>query len=344
MNALFAVLFHGIGGLAAGSFYVPFRRVREWAWESYWLVNGVFAWLVMPWLVVLAVVPHWERLVQAAPANVLIACFGFGLLWGIGGLTFGMAMRYLGVSLGMAVALGFCAAFGTLVPMLQQGQFSQIVAKASGLATLGGVALCVIGIAMCGQAGMLKERELSPSQQRATVAEFHLGRGLMVAVVSGLLSACFAFGLAAGKPLAGLALAQGTPNLWQNSVALVFIMGGGFTTNLLWCTFLHIRNSTSGDYIDLAKPLANNYMFSALAGVIWYSQFMFYGFGSTFLGPYDFAGWSLHMAFIIVFSTLWGLRLGEWRGCGRRTLKRLAAGLALVVLSTMVIGLAAKLG
>lgn len=340
MNPIAGIFLHAVGGFAAGSFYIPFKKVRSWAWESYWLINGVVAWIIVPWIVAFLTVPGLLDVLKSAPLDRILYCYMFGILWGIGGLTFGLSMRYLGMSLGYAMALGYCAAFGTVMPPIYFGTFGALLASTSGLVTLAGVVVCLLGIAVCGKAGILKEREMTDEQKRATIAEFNFRKGLWVAFLCGIMSACFAFGIAAGKPIAEHAIARGTSPLFSNGPVFIYILLGGFTTNLIWCVMLNIRNKTGGDYISAkGASLAKNYFFSALAGIIWYFQFMFYGMGTTKMGAYDFSSWSIHMAFIIVFSNIWALWFREWKGSSARTIRVVVSGILVLVLSTWVVGL-----
>ena len=333
------VFLHALGGFAAGSFYIPFRKVRNWAWESYWIVNGLFSWIIMPWLIGFITVPQLLSLLGHTPVATVAWSYIFGVLWGIGGLTFGLSMRYLGMSLGYSIALGFCAAFGTIIPPIFSGTFSDLITNVSGLTILAGVVVCLVGIAICGWAGVSKEKELSTEQKRAIIKEFNFLKGLFVAIFAGVMSSCMAFGIAAGKPIANLAVEYGVRPLWQNSPVLVVVLAGGFTTNFIWCVILNVKNHSSKDYFTAGgTSLAGNYFFSALAGITWYLQFMFYGMGMTKMGKYDFSSWTLHMAFIIVFSNMWALLFREWKGCSRRTLTIVACGILLVVLSTVLIG------
>jgi L-rhamnose-H+ transport protein len=368
------VVYHWIGGLAAGSFYIPFRRVRGWSWETYWLVGGVFSWIVAPWVFASLLVPGFWDLLRQTPRSVLFWAYCFGLLWGVGGLTFGLTMRYLGIALGVAIALGYCAAFGTLVPPLFSGDMAGILTSVSGRVILIGVGVCLAGIAVSGLAGMSKERELSPAEKQATIAEFSFVKGILVATVAGVMSACFAYGLAAGKPIAAAARArlieQRSADVWQNLPVLVVVLLGGFTTNFIWCLILHARNRSGAQYLRpdndpesehsssanarergsvasaVVSParstrlarLANNYAFSALAGITWYLQFFFYSIGQTKMGPYDFSSWTLHMASIIIFSTLWGVALREWTNTSRRTHALIGVGLVVLIASTIIVG------
>jgi L-rhamnose-H+ transport protein len=361
------IFLHAVGGLAAGSFYIPYKRVRGWAWESYWLIGGVFAWIIMPSLIAWLTVPDPWGIIVATPARTLFWTYLFGVLWGIGGLTFGLSMRYLGMSLGMALALGFCAAFGTVIPPIFNGNFHALLADWSGILTLLGTAVCLGGIAVCGWAGMSKERELPEETKKATIEEFNFAKGVWVAVFAGVLSACMAFGIAAGEPIAervdqvmaeqaandqaelpatqvaagaeDSAAGKAPKNFWRTNPVYIVIFAGGFTTNFLWCVFLNLRNRTGGDYVRVRQtPMLRNYLFAAMAGTIWYFQFFFYGMGSTRMGQYDFSSWTIHMAFIIVFSNMWGLILREWLGTSKRTHYLIFAGISVLILSTLVVG------
>ncbi|MBI2425597.1 MAG: L-rhamnose/proton symporter RhaT [Candidatus Hydrogenedentes bacterium] len=338
-NPALGVLLHAIGGLAAASFYIPYKRVRHWQWESYWLVGGIFSWLIAPLLGVALITPAGFGALQDAPVRALIGTYVFGVLWGIGGLTFGLSVRYLGLSLGYAVALGFCAAFGTIIPPLFLGAFAALIETGSGLTTLLGVAVCLGGIGVCGWAGIRRDREAGAQTSSDGAVTFNLLRGLWVAVFAGVMSACMAFAFAAGKPITEAALAAGVGPTFVNLPVLVVALGGGLTTNLIWCLYLNWRNKSFRDYTHAGDaPLLWNYLFSALAGGTWYLQFFFYGMATTRMGAYDFSSWTIHMAFIIAFSNVWGLLFGEWQGTRRQTIVIVSAGIVILVLSTVVVG------
>jgi L-rhamnose-H+ transport protein len=337
-NPLLGVALHALGGLMSATFYVPFRGVRRWSWETYWLVGGVFSWLLAPWVLALATVPDLTGVLYEAPRSSLLWCYLFGATWGVGGLCFGLTMRYLGLSLGNALALGFCAAFGTLMPPIFSGEIHSILADHAGHVVLLGIAVCLGGIFASGLAGVSKEREMTAGQKSATIKEFSFARGVVVAVLAGVLSASMSYGVAAGKPIAALAVQRGTAPLWQNTPVFVVILAGGLTTNFLWCVALHIRNRSATDYFDRSAPLLRNYLLSALAGSIWYLQFMFYGMGNTQMGRYEFSSWTLHMASIMTCGTLWGFALGEWSGSSRRTVSLVGLGLMILVAATVIVG------
>ncbi|MFN3404295.1 MAG: L-rhamnose/proton symporter RhaT [Cytophagaceae bacterium] len=336
---ILGIILHLIGGLAAGSFYIPYKKVRLWSWESYWIAGGVFSWIAAPWIVALLTVPNLFQILAGAEMSDILWTYFMGILWGVGGLTFGLTMRFLGVSLGMAIALGFCSVFGTLIPPIYDGSFFSFMKEISGITIFAGVVVCVLGIAVCGWAGISKEKEMPESMKKEAITEFNLFKGLAVAVFSGILSACMAFGFSAGKPIANLAMQYGTDPLWQNSPVLIVILAGGFTINFIWCLALNIKNNSLQNYYDRSTPLLKNYLFSAVAGIIWYLQFMFYGMGSSKMGKYDYASWTLHMAFIIIFSNLWGLYYKEWKGSSNKTMQLVRFGIMVVIFSTIIIGL-----
>src|SRR5450631_2853187 len=248
-NPIVGVVYHWLGGLASGSFYVLYKGVKRWAWETYWLAGGFFSWIVAPWILARFLTKDLFSVLHQAPPSAIFWAFFFGLLWGVGGLTFGLTMRYLGLSLGMAVVLGLCAAFGTLIPPIFRGEFmTQVVGTASGRIILLGIFVCLLGIAAAGLAGIYKERAMSPEQKRETIKEFDLKKGVGVAILSGVMSACFAYGLAARDPIKALTLKHVTPNLWQGLPVLVVVLIGGFTTNFIWCLVLNLRNHTGYQY------------------------------------------------------------------------------------------------
>lgn len=333
------VLLHAIGGFAAGTFYLPIRKIRGWSWESGWLVNGVSSWILAPALVATLAVPDLVGLLRSVPVSTLGWTYFFGVLWGVGGLTFGLSCRYLGLALGYALALGFCAFFGTLVPPVYEGRLGGLLATASGQVLLAGLGVCLAGIAVCGRAGVAKERDLAASRETAAEPEFRFVKGVLVALFAGVMSSCMSFAFRAGAPIADRAVAAGVPALWQNTPVLVVILLGGFTTNALWCVILNLKNHSAGDYVGRSEgPTAQNYVLATVAGVTWYLQFMFYGMGTTKMGAYDFSSWTLHMSFIIVFSNLWALRLGEWTEASPRTRRLLIAGIGVVLASTVLVG------
>jgi L-rhamnose-H+ transport protein len=352
-NPLLGVFLCWLGGVASASFYVPFRKVRGWSWETFWLVGGVMSWIIAPWLLAGLLTHDLLGVLQGVPPPVLLWTYFFGVLWGIGGLTFGLAVRYLGMSLGMALCMGNCAVFGTLIPPIFHHQFGQLLTQRSGIVTLAGIAVCAVGIVFAGMAGISKENELSAEAKQASVKEFNLKLGLALGVFAGVMSACFAFGLDAGNPIKAFAVASGSSALWQGLPVLVVVLAGGFTTNFIWCAILNARNRSYGEYMKIPEGAAaagkspsmiGNYFFSFLAGAIWYMQFFFYTMGESQMGRYKFSSWTLLMASIIIFSTLWGIALKEWHGVSRRTKVLVTLTLITLVGSTVIVGYGNYLG
>jgi L-rhamnose-H+ transport protein len=348
-NPLLGVVLHWIGGLSSASFYVPYKGVRRWSWEIFWLTGGVFSWLIGPWFFAALQTRDLLGVLGATPHSTLFWCYVFGLLWGLGGLTFGLTMRYLGLSLGMAVALGFTTAFGTMVPPIFAGEFTQkLLQPIGGRIVLAGILVTLIGIALVALAGRRKETELSPEEQKLSIGEFNYRKGLAVATFSGILSSCFAYGVAAGAPIRALGAEAGTGSLWQGLPVLCVVLAGGFTTNCLWCLALIIKNRSGGEWVGRSAgtaglpagplPLARNYLLCTVGGLLWYFQFFFYTMGESQMGRYGFSSWTLHMASIIIFATLWGFALKEWSSASHRTRRLVWAGIATLVGATIIIG------
>ncbi len=330
MGVLFGLSIIAVGSFCQSSSYVPIKKVREWSWESFWLVQGVFAWLVFPLLGAWLAVPAGSSLgdVFAADPVAALKAVGYGVLWGVGGLTFGLSMRYLGVALGQSISLGTCAAFGTLLPALFGGAN---LFRGPGLILLGGVALTLAGISVIGYAGSLRARNMSEEEKRAAVKDFALTKGLAVALLAGVMSACFNLGLEAGRPLQ----LDGMDPLFAALPATLAVTVGGFVTNAAYCLFQNARNKSFGDYARTSLR-ANNLLFCALAGGLWYSQFFGLAVGRSFFKPDSVVAafaWCILMALNVTFSNVWGMLLKEWRGVGRRTIAVLASGLALLIFS-----------
>ena len=376
-NPFLGVFFHWLGGLSSGSFYVPYRGVKKWSWETYWLVGGFFSWIICPWLLASTLTNDLPGVLKQQSLTTLWWTYFFGAMWGLGGLTFGLTMRYLGMSLGMGVALGYCAAFGALIPPIFPALFpkdavaetiGQIARSVSGQVTLVGVGVCLLGIGIAALAGWTKEMQMAEEQKRRVIKEFNFTKGILVATFSGVMSACFSYALTWGNPMNAASTMAGTPAFLVGLPRLCVVLAGGFTTNCIWCVLLNIKNQSGYQYFashvrpeharhgglsgneqcaaaaaapapaDLKIPVLPNILFCALAGTLWYFQFFFYSMGETQMGKYKFASWTLHMASIIIFSTMWGWILHEWKGASKKAHWLIAGGIATLILSTLVIG------
>ena len=352
MQAILGILFHSIGGFSSGTFYMPFKKVKGWAWESYWIIGGFFSWLIVPPLAAYLTVPDFVDIISAAAPSIKTVTYSMGLIWGIGGLTYGLGVRYLGMSLGNSITLGFCSAFGALVPSIYYNfypvagkvSFTDMLSNTGGRLVLFGVLICIIGIAFSGKAGMLKEADFATGHEDKD-KEFSLVKGLIIATISGILSSFFNFGIEAGKPMAdvaneawkGLNPDQGE-FLYQNNVTYVVLLWGGLTTNFIWCMYLNFKNKTFGDYINTKTPIAKNVTFSAIAGTMWFLQFFFYGMGESKLGN-GASSWILHMSTIILTANFWGFYLKEWSGVSKKTFNTFLLGIGLILASIVVVGI-----
>ena len=370
-NPLLGVVFHWLGGLSSGTFYVPYKGVRKWSWETFWLAGGMFSWLICPWVGALVLSKDLLAVLHETSSYTFWMTYLMGALWGLGGLTFGLTMRYLGMSLGMAVALGYCAASGTLVPPLVKGEFAaKLLQTHGGNICFLGVIICLVGIVIGGVAGVRKERDMGNDGKSSAITEFSLMKGLAIATFSGVMSSCFSYGFQFGDPITKISASHGTGPLWVGLPVILVILLGGLTTNFIWCVLLNIKNRTGYQYLathvreehahhgghgssehapaqasaatatpaDLKIPVLGNWFFCALAGTFWYFQFFFYQMGESQMGNYKFSSWTLHMASIIIFSTLWGIFFKEWRGAKVLTKFLVVVMLLFLVGSTCIIG------
>lgn len=346
MQILLGIIYHFIGGFASGSFYMPFKNVKKWHWESFWIVGGLFSWLIVPPIAASLTLPGFSEIIRQTPGSIIFYTMLFGVLWGFGGLTYGLGVRYLGMSLGNSVVLGFCSAFGSLLPAIYYYFFpapgkttiADLFTTGWGIIVLLGIIVCLLGIYICGRAGMLKEKELPDEQKKSSVSEFNLTKGLVVAIFSGIMSACFNFGIEAGKPMALTAIAKNMNPLFQNNVTYVVLLWGGLLTNFVWCMILNTKNKSFRDYTDSSTPLTKNYLWSALAGTTWFLQFFFYGMGESKLGN-GASSWILHMAFIILVANIWGITLKEWKGVSAKTNRTFYLGIATIIASVLLVGI-----
>ena len=334
MDVLLGLLIIAIGSFGQSSSYVPIKKIKSWEWENFWLVQGIFAWLVFPLLGALLAVPEGGSLFSLLSSGGALTAIIYGILWGVGGLTFGLSMRYLGVALGQSISLGTCAAFGTLFPALMGGTD---LFHGEGLILLLGVCITLAGIAIIGYSGSLRSKSMSEEEKKAAVKDFALTKGLLVALLAGVMSACFALGLDAGSPIKEAALSANVNPLYAGLPVILLVTFGGFLTNAAYCIWQNIKNGTTKDYFKVSPSLfVNNLLFCMLAGILWYSQFFGLEMGKSFFTEnavlMAFA-WSILMSLNVVFSNLWGIILREWAGADRKTLVALGIGLLILIFS-----------
>ncbi|PPL04734.1 L-rhamnose/proton symporter RhaT [Parapedobacter indicus] len=339
MEQLIGIIYHSIGGFSSASFYVPYSKVQKWAWGTYWIVLGFIAWMVMPTIGGMLTTDDPFAILGAVTLNSKLWTYGYGFLWGFGGLLSGLGLRYLGLSLGQSVSLGVSAIVGTLVPAIMGGKFHLLFTTYSGSIILLGFLICIVGIALCGYAGILKDRKLTTDQKQASVKEFSAFKGFAMAIAGGIFSACMALAIHAGSSIAEAAASFGTANVFVNIPIFILALAGGFSSNLIYNVISSVKNRTYGDYVmNPRSTLFRNYFLALLSGIMWYCQFFFYGMGATKMGDYEFASWSIHMSSIIIFSNLWGLYLKEWKLVDKKTFICLWIGILLLITSVLVIG------
>jgi L-rhamnose-H+ transport protein len=337
MNILFGLIIIAVGSMGQSSSYVPINKIKEWSWENFWLTQGVFAWIVFPFLGALIAMPLSDMLgVYSANSTASLQAIGYGALWGIGGLTFGLSMRFLGIALGQSVALGTTAALGTIFPVLLAGDLF----SPKGLILLLAVAVTLIGIALVGYAGSLRSKNMTEEERRKAIKDFALKKGLLIALLSGVMSACFNLGLNAGIPIREAAVAGGASDLFAQNPVTLLVTLGGFITNMIYCLYMNHKNKTGGEIFRSSKSVfTNNILFCSLAGLLWYSQFFGLGMGQSFFEPNSVMmafSWSILMSLNVVFSNVWGIILKEWKGSGRKAVTYLAMGMAILILSLII--------
>lgn len=338
MNTVIGLLIIAIGSMGQSSSYVPINKIKDWSWENFWLVQGVFAWLVFPVLGAF-LANSFSELIQIYGSNssAVFQSMGYGALWGIGGLTFGLSMRYLGIALGQSVALGTCAAFGTLIPAVLAGDD---LLSPKGLVLVLAVAVTLVGIVLVGYAGSLRSKNMSEEERKKAIKDFALKKGLLIALLSGVMSACFSLGLSAGIPIKEASIAIGAKELFAQNPVTLLVTVGGFMMNLAYCLYMHKKNKTGSEIKRSSKAvLTNNILFCALAGLLWYSQFFGLGMGQSFFEPDSVMmafSWSILMSLNVVFSNVWGIILKEWSGAGKKAVVFLAMGMAILIFSLII--------
>ncbi len=338
MSVVAGIGWHLVGAASAAAFYAPYKKVQGWSWELMWSIGGLFSWVLMPWIVTSMLVPDLGEFYSHIPMSTFAMLMFCGALWGIGNITYGLTMRYLGLSMGIGIAIGLNLAVGTLLPPIIKGKFGELLASSGSTLTLAGIAVALVGIAIVTYAGNEKEKAMGEKAE-----EFNLKKGVTLAVICGIFSAGFAFGLEAAGPIREQSEAIGINYLYVAMPAYGFIMGGGAIVNFAFCLFniftkkeISIRKDMS-----LAKNLLiRNLIFSAIGGIMWYLQFFFYGWGEASV-PKDlsYINWMLHMSGYVLFGGIIGLIMAEWKGVGTRPVRILVFGLLVITIAANIVGL-----
>ncbi len=338
MSVFNGVLFHAVGASAASLCYTPEKKVVQWSWQTYWLAQASVCWLLLPLIGAYITIPELMTVLKNAPTDAMWKSFALGAVYGVGGTAFGLAIRHIGFSLTYAIAIGISCVLGTLLPPFVRGELMTVLSQAGSGYIISGMLLGVAGIAFCGMAGRFKEIDLE-KKGVAAMGSFSLGKGLTLAIIAGVLSALYGFSLDQGQPIADVAAEYGAGQ-YQGNVIYIFSNTGAFLFTLIYCLYLHKKEGTFSEYFGSkvsGKNLGRNYVLSALTGLLWYSQFFFYGLGHTRMGDYKFTSWAIHMIMLVLFSTLAGLLLKEWVGSSKKTVGALV--LAIAILFAAVISL-----
>ncbi|WJV54372.1 L-rhamnose/proton symporter RhaT [Pectobacteriaceae bacterium CE90] len=337
-SILLGIFWHFIGAASAACFYAPFKKVRNWSWETMWSLGGFFSWVILPWVISALLLPDFWAYYRSFSLSTLLPVFLFGAMWGVGNINYGLTMRYLGMSMGIGIAIGITLIVGTLMTPLLQGKFSLLFGSVGGKMTLLGVLIAVIGVGVVSYAGLLRERAL-----KIQVEEFNLRKGLILAILCGFFSAGMSFAIAAAKPMHDQALTLGINPLYVALPSYVVIMGGGAIINLGYC-FIRLatcKNLSLKADLSQARPLLiANIIFSILGGTMWYLQFFFYAWGQANI-PANFAyiSWMLHMSFYVLCGGIVGLLLKEWNGAGKHPRRVLIIGCLVIILAANVVGI-----
>lgn len=338
---IYGILLISIGAFMSGSFAIPFDKVKGWKWENQWLVYSLFGYVIVPLLVCLVFVPDLFKVLGMAPSGTLWLVFLLGMIYGAANLTFGLSLRYLGIALGYALSLGLMMAIGTLVPPLIDGRLALLFQGNGGIMLITGIIVSLAGISVSGYAGFLKSKRIEKNEEAN--GEFNIKKGIAAALFVGVTGSATALGLEQGIPIAKASMEAGTNPLFQDSIVFLVLYGGSFLTTLIWCLYLSFRNKTVRRFFKPAgSVLIFNYLYCALAGFLWYINYVFFGMGKAQMGKFSFVAWGILMTLTIVCATLWGLYRGEWRGVTPKIRLLMWIGLIILVLAAFLIGISSS--
>jgi L-rhamnose-H+ transport protein len=341
LTILSGMILIAAGAFSAGSFAIPFGKVRNWKWETYWFVYSFGAYTLFPLAACLIFVPGFTGIYRTIPSSLLMKVFLLGALYGIGNLSFGLSLRYLGISLGYALSLGLILAIGTLVPPVLDGRLRIMIDSSGGNLLITGVAVACVGIALSGFAGYIRDRLLTGRNERQADSEFNFIKGISAAVLVGITGSAMSLGMEQGRPIADFFEKSGTDPLFTTIPVMLVLLSGTLVTTIVWCFYLGIRNGSIREYVNRLSPgvLSGNYLFALLAGLLWFMQFIFYGMGKSKMGPFTFTSWGILVGLTIVFATLWGLYRKEWKGTPSRVILLMTLAMIVIILSSYLIGI-----
>ena len=340
-SILCGILLIALGAFSSGSFAVPFGKIKDWKWETYWMVFGVGAYILFPLTACLVFAPDFIQIIRSTSSETVITVFLLGAVYGVGNLSFGLALRYLGLSLGYALSLGLMLAIGTLIPPMIDGRLEVMMQNSGGILLIIGVVIACFGIALSAWAGILKDKHVSDAKKQETIGEFNLVKGAFAAVLVGITGSAMSLGFEQGLPISEMAEKQGVSPLFTMMPVLIVLFAGTFVTTIIWCFYLGSKNKSLKNYINAesSKVLTYNYLFGLLAGLLWFGQFIVYGMGKSKMGPFTFTSWGILMALTIVFATVWGLLRKEWKGAPTKIYILMALSLLIIIVSSFIIGI-----
>jgi L-rhamnose-H+ transport protein len=336
MEIITGVIYHSVGASCAAMCYTPQRKVAQWSWQTYWLAQAAVCWLLLPLVIAWITIPEIEKVLQEAPGDAMIRTFLYGVAYGIGGTAFGMAIRYVGFSLTYAIAVGISCVLGTLLPPLVHGQLASLFSQNGAGFIMAGIVIGALGIACCGVAGRYKELDLKLNF--TTQSSFSLAKGLPLCFLAGVLSAVYGFSIDQGEPIAKVAEKYGSGNFRIN-IVYIFSNSGAFVSTLIYCLYLHRKENTFGEYRQAGpnNRLLVNFVMAVVTGVLWYSQFFFYGLGHVRMGKYHYSSWAIHMIMLVLLSSVAGLLMKEWVKCRRKTIVTLVLALFILVMAVLAL-------
>jgi len=340
-NIFLGLILIASGAFSSGSFAIPFGKIKNWNWETYWFIYSIGAYIIFPLIACLIFAPGFLNIYRDVPSEVLLKVFLLGALYGIGNLSFGLALRYLGISLGYALSLGLMLAIGTLIPPVLDGRLRLMIESSGGNLLIVGVIVACIGIALSGWAGFLKDKLISDTDKQKSITEFHFLKGVSAALLVGITGSAMSLGFEQGLPLVESAEKSGVDPLFAIMPEMLLMLSGTLVTTIFWCIYLGVRNNSLKNYIRSTNSitLLFNYLFALLAGLLWFSQFIFYGMGKSKMGPFTFTSWGILMGLTIVFATLWGIYRKEWKGAPMRVYILMAVSLLIIIGSSYIIGI-----
>ena len=340
-NILFGILLIATGAFSAGSFAVPFGKIKGWQWETYWMVYSLGAYIIMPLLACFIFTPDFLTIIRSTPGYTIVMVFIFGAVYGVGNLSFGLALRYLGLSLGYALSLGLMLAIGTLIPPIIDGRLTVMIESSGGNLLLAGIAVAAVGIAFSAWAGIAKDKSVTQEKKQESIGEFNLAKGILAALLVGITGSAMALGFDQGLTISGFAEQSGIDPLFSMMPVYLVLLSGTFVSTMVWCLFLGFKNKSVKNYVSAktSKTLVLNYRFGLLSGLLWFSQFIFYGMGQSKMGPYTFTSWGILMALTIGFASVWGLIRGEWKGVSVRIYVIMALSLLILIAASFIIGI-----